>query len=524
MKPLFTIATPVWNTPLDVLTDTIVSVRRQRFENWEWILVDDASPNPEVRQLLRAAALGDPRIKVIERAENGHIAAATNDAVRAATGDFIVLLDHDDILTPNALTCCADVIAANPDIDYIYSDEDKLAPDGRYYDPFRKPDWSPERLRGQNYASHLSVLRTALVRAVGGFRSGFDGSQDHDLVLRVTERARRIVHIPRILYHWRVVPGSAAGQVDAKPYAWVAGRKAVAEHLVRVGIPGNVDFGRITGTYRINREPLAGVRASVIIPTRGSSGTVWGEDRVLILETVRSLLERGGETPLEFVVVYDTATPEAVLDDLRELVPDGLVLVPFRGPFNFSAKCNAGFTASSGNVIVLANDDLEITSPGFIDALVAPLGEADVGMTGARLLFADSTIQHAGLSFSKKRLYHIFRGRSDEDPGPFCALIINREASGLTGACVALKRETYDAVGGLTETLPANFNDVDLSFKVRGLGKRLVWLADVRAFHFESQTRKPVVNQWEADIVTARWPVPDQDIYLPEKRARAEAE
>ncbi|MDR1151236.1 MAG: glycosyltransferase, partial [Bifidobacteriaceae bacterium] len=261
-----------------------------------------------------------------------------------------------------------------------------------------------------------------------------------------------------------------------------------------------------------------GATASVIIPTRGASAEVWGRNRVLVVETVRSLLDNAGTTPLEIVVVYDTPTPPDVLDQLRDMVPDRLVLVPFREPFSFSAKCNAGFVASSGNIVILMNDDLDIVSEGFVDALVGPLGEDDVGMTGARLLFSDQTIQHAGLSFSSKRLYHVFRGRVDEDPGPFCALAVNREASGLTGACVALRRETYREVGGMSETLPMNFNDVDFSYKVRHTGKRLVWLANARAFHFESQTRKPVVNQWEADVVAARWQVPTYDMYLPEMR------
>ncbi|MDR0432635.1 MAG: glycosyltransferase [Bifidobacteriaceae bacterium] len=520
MRPLFSIVTPLWNTPLDVLRDTAVSVKRQTFTDWEWIAVDDASTDPEPRRLFKAMAGFDHRIHLIERSVNGHIAAATNDGIWAARGEFIVLLDHDDTLELDALAQVAKTIKDNPDVDYIYTDEDKLSSDGRYYDPFRKPDWSPERLRGQNYASHLSVLRTSLVRAVGGLRSGFDGSQDHDLVLRVTEQARSVIHIPEILYHWRVVPGSAAGQVDAKPYAWDAGLKAVQDHLKRAGIRGTADYGRITGTYRIDRQPLEGVKASVIVPTRGGTGHVWGEERVLVLGTIKSLLAKAGSTPLEIVIVYDTSTPPGVLDELKAMVPQDLVLVPFAGPFNFSAKCNAGFTASTGEVTVMMNDDLDIISDGFIDALTGPLAEDDVGMTGARLLFSDKTIQHAGLSFSTKRLYHVFRGRSDEDPGPFCALTVNREASGLTGACVAMRREIYEAVGGMTEGLPVNFNDVDLSYKVRHIGKRLVWLADARAFHFESQTRDPVVNQWEADLVASRWRAPEYDLYLPEIDAK----
>jgi glycosyltransferase involved in cell wall biosynthesis len=517
MKPLFTIATAVWDTPADQLAGTIASVKGQLFTGWEWVLVDNASTNRDARHLVRAAAAGDRRIRVIERQRPGSLEAVGNDAVRVARGDFLVFLDAGDTLARGTLQIAADAIAAQPDVDFLYSDEDRLFEDGRRGDPFRKGEWSPERLRCQNYVGHLSIARARLVRAVGAYRSGFEGAEDHDLVLRVTERARRVVHLAHLLYHRRANgpgPGGDAGQSTRS-----AGCGAVAAHLARVGIGGTVDPGRVAGTYRIARDPLPGARVSVVIPTRGSRGRVWGTERVLVLRAVRSLLQKAGTTPVEVVVVYDLDTPSEVLAQLRAVKPRGLVLVPFRGPFNFSAKCNAGFTASTGNVIVLMNDDLEIISEGFVDTLIGPLGEDDVGMTGARLLFSDATIQHAGLSFSTKRLYHVYRGRIDEDPGPFGALAVNREASGLTAACVALRRETYSEVGGLTEALPVNFNDVDLSYKVRAAGKRLVWLADARAYHFESQTRQTLVRQWEPDIIHARWNVPEQDLYIPELRS-----
>lgn len=513
--PLFSIVTPVYEPPIDVLREMIGSVRSQGFKDWELILVDDVSPTDAVRRVLREAAAADSRIQVIERTTNGRIVAASNDGVQAANGEFIVLVDHDDLLTDFALQAMADAIEANPLADYLYSDEDKVGAGGEHYDVFVKPDWSPERLRGQMYTGHLSVLRTDVVRRVGGFHQGFDGSQDHDLVLRVTEQARQVVHVPQILYHWRVVPGSAAGDVNAKPYAWEAGRRAVHEHLQRSGIEGRAEFGPLPGYYRVVRQADPDLLVSIVIPTRGGSGLVWGQRRCFVIEAVRSLIAKAGHERYEIVVVYDDPTPPEVLAELQQLAGDRLVLVRFSEPFNFSAKCNVGYLASSGEVIVLLNDDVEVISEGFLEQLVAPLSEPDVGMTGTHLLYSDGTVQHAGLTFRQNHYGHAFLGAASDDNGPFGALLVSREASGLTAACIALRRSTYEQVGGLCEELPGSFNDVDLSFKVRSVGLRLVWLVDVLLYHFESRTRDKTVRTWEHELVLSRWQTPERDVYLP---------
>jgi len=513
--PFFSVLTPVYDPPLAALSAAIESVRAQSFADWELILVDDASTSEAVRALLARAAAGDERVTVIERAANGGIVASSNDAVRAARGQFLALLDHDDILVPQALERVHAVLAECPEADYVYSDEDKVDADGKRYDEFAKPDWSPERLRAQMYTCHLSVLRTCLVKEVGGFRAGYDGSQDHDLVLRVTERARQVLHVPEVLYHWRVVPGSAAGDTEAKPYAWVAGRRAVQDQLDRLGIAGTASYGRVPGTYQIERVADPGTSVSVVIPTRGGSGLVWGEWRCFVLEAVASVLARTCLPRLELVVVYDLDTAPDVLERLRQLAGDRLVLVPFAEAFNFSAKCNAGFVASSGDVVVMLNDDIQVITEGFLEQLIAPLGEPDVGMTGARLLFGNGRVQHGGHTYADGHLGHSFIGASSQDPGPFAALWVNRECSGLTAACLAIRRETYEEVGGMCEALPGNFNDVDFAYKVRRTGRRLLWLAGVELFHFESQTRERVVHQWEYDLIVRRWGVPVRDAYLP---------
>ncbi|WP_110183312.1 glycosyltransferase family 2 protein [Nocardioides solisilvae] len=513
--PLFSLVTPVYAPPLDVLAETVASVLAQEHQDWEWILVDDCSPDPAVRDLLRDHAARDPRIVLVERETNGHIVQASNDGIERARGEFVVLLDHDDLLTPDALARNAEAIAAQPDVDYLYSDEDKVDDTGRHYDAFRKPDWSPERLRGQMYTSHLSVLRTSLVREVGGFREGYDGSQDHDLALRVTERARAIVHIPEILYHWRVVPGSAAADANAKPYAWIAGRQAVQDHVDRTGIDAEVEFGPHPGHYRLRRRLDPAVRVSLVIPTIGKSGMVWGATHVFVVEAVRSVLARTSHENLEIVVVHDPPTPDEVLVELRALAGDKLVLVPFTEPFNYSRKMNLGVLHATGDRLVLLNDDVSVRSDCWLEDLVAPLADPGVGMTGAKLYFSNGTIQHAGHSYDGGHYLHPYLGTPGDSPGHFGALVINREASGVTAACAAMRRDTYFEVGGFTETLPLNFNDVDLCYKVRHHGYRIVWVATSELFHFESRTRQRVVEAWEKTAAVARWGNPENDRFMP---------
>ena len=524
-KPLFSIVTPVYNTPLDVLETMVESVLQQTFDDWEFILVDDCSQDDRVREYLRGIAAGDRRLTLIERSENGHIVVASNDAVDVARGEFIALLDHDDLLVPRALEHMAKAIAHEPEVDYLYSDEDKVDPEGNFFDEYRKSAWAPEQLRGHMYTCHFSVLRTSVVREVGGFHEGFEGSQDHDLVLRVTERARKIVHIPKILYHWRVIPGSAAGDPHAKPYAWVAGVKAVQAQLDRLGIDATADFGPGHSTYRIVRKLDPAVRISVVIPTGGADGLVWGERRYFVVEAVRSLLEHAGHDNVEIVVVHDTHTPARALQQLRKVAGRQLRLVRYEKSFNFSEKCNLGVLASNGDVVVLLNDDIEVVSDDFLVQLVAPLFEDGVGMTGARLLYPDGRVQHGGLAIDK-RLEHLLAGGRAVHQGPFLvretarfrvgsALIVNRECSGLSAACLAIKRSLYEELGGLSEQLPINFGDVDLSLKAQRAGYRLLWMVGPTAYHFEARSRQAVVLPREARTLNRRWELPNHDRYLP---------
>ena len=516
--PLFSILTPVYDPPLGVLRATIQSVLDQSFADWELILVDDHSPSDAVRAVLREAAEGDRRIRVRERAVNGGIVAASNDAVAASAGTFLALLDHDDLLTPTALEVMARAIAEHDDVDYLYSDEDKIDSGGNYCDLFCKPDWSPERLRHQMYTCHLSVLRASLVHDVGGFHEGFDGSQDHDLVLRVSERARRVVHVREVLYHWRILPGSGAVAVGEKPYAWEAGQRAVQAHLERLRIAATAELGPRPGMYRVHRSVDPATPVSLIIPTRGTSGSVWGEQRCFVVETVRSAIEKTHMSNVEVVVVYDEgATPAAALEQVASLAGDRYVPVPYAREFNFSEKCNLGFLASSGRVVVLLNDDVEAISDGWLEELIAPLiQEADVGMTGARLHFSDMTLQHAGHRYGDGAWSHAFLGAAMDEEAHFGAMALNREASGATAACAAIRRDVFEEVGGLTEELPGNFNDIDLSLKITRAGYRIVWMAHAALFHFESRSRSRIVHEWEVNTIKRRWgEEPDRDRFVP---------
>ena len=513
--PLFTIVTPVYDPPLDVLAETIASVLEQKFDDWEWVLVDDCSPDPRVRDLIRDHASQDKRLRLVERAENGHIVAASNDGVAAARGEFLVFLDHDDLLTDDALLRVSRYADKHPDVDYFYSDEDKVGESGAFFGEFNKPTWSPERLRGQNYTSHLSVMRTSLVREVGGFREGYDGSQDHDLALRVSERARRVMHIPHVLYHWRAIAGSASDDINAKPYAAEAGRRAVQDHLDRLGITGRVSHGREPGRYTIERDLPSDTKVSVIIPTRGQSALVFGQRRVLVVETLRSALAHTEHDNIEVVVVYDEPTPQRVLEELADIAGDKLVLERFERPFNFSEKVNIGALRSTGERLVFLNDDVEVISDRWLENLVGPLEEDDVGLTGAKLYFSDGSIQHAGHGYWGKHYHHPFRYWTSEESGPFGELIVNREVTGVTAACSAMRRDLFLEIGGFPEALPSNFNDVDLCYKVALRGRRIVWVANCELFHFESQTRDGKVEPWERHFVVRRWGVPTRDLYTP---------
>jgi len=501
-SPFFSILTPVFNPPDAPFAKCVESVLGQTFEDWEWCIVDDAAETSRFHEVLDALVAQDARIRSARRQVNGGIVAASNDAAAMAEGQFLCLLDHDDMLDPEALSEVYSAIQADGLGDYIYTDEDKIDSNGNCYDTFLKPAWSPERLRGQNYCCHLSAIRRSLFQAIGGFRPGFDGSQDYDLILRVTEEARKVHHIPKVLYHWRAVEGSTATSIEEKPYAFVAAQRAVQEHLNRVGIDGRVvDAG--FGYHKVERQMADQPLVSVIIPTRGGAKIVRGSSKSLVLRSVDSILANRDHYPnVEIVVVADTATPENVICELA--TRDHTTIIPYDKTFNFSDKCNLGVLGSSGDLVLLLNDDTEVISGDWLKTLVPLALEPDVGIVGPMLILEDGRIQSAGHSNTPSP--HNFRaGHSANQPGDFGMLAISRECSGVTGAAMLMRREVYLEAGGMSLRFANCFNDVDLNCKVLELGYRIIWTPHARLFHYESITRDTSVPEHEFNLLARRW-------------------
>ncbi len=506
MSPRFSIITPVYETPPAVLRKMIRSVLHQSFQDWELCLVDDCSQAAGVHEILEAATSEDPRIRVAHRSDNGGIVVASNDALAMAGGEFVALLDHDDLLHPDALAHVANALDLNPEADYAYTDEDKVNPAGRHVHPFFKPDWSPERLRTQMYTCHLSVLRRSLVEEVGGFDPEFEGSQDWDLILRVTERARAIVHVPRVLYHWRILETSAAAAADAKPWAFEAGARAVQAHCDRTGFPAKVEMdpedpGVLHLQPRLERQPLV----SILIPTAGQAREVRFKPAVLVVNCVRSIVERSSYENYEIVVIFDDAIQPVILQELRDIAGDRLRLVRFTGPFDFSAKINLGALRSEGEQLLLLNDDIEVTTPEWIERMVMYSDSHRVGAVGGRLVWGDTRLQHVGVGFEEGLPNHTYRGYDGDFRGYANAVLIARDVLAVTGACLMTPRDVFEELGGLTTTLPVNFNDIDYCLKVHSSGRRIVYDPDLVLFHFESSTRDPVVEAWEVERMVDRW-------------------
>lgn len=469
--------------------DTIASVFDQTFGDWELLLIGSVGESD--------AAVAE-RVRMFDT--TGDHTSAVNRAIAAAVGDFLLILRPGDWLAPDALRRLAR--AAADDIDILYLDEVVAADDNQANAAIaRKPDWSPERLRHYNYIGPALALRTALVQDAGGHRVGFGEAADYDLLLRISERAGRIVHVPTAQFR-----RAADRQADTE----AAARLAVQEHLNRLGIAATAEVGSDPRFGRVVRRLDPGRLISIVIPTAGQVGTVEGAPRTFVIEAVRSALARTHHQRVEVIVVHDMATPADTISELHDIGGNRLVTLEYDKPFNFSEKCNLGFLQSQGDFVVLLNDDTEVVSDDWLEALVAPLEEADVGLTGAKLLYEDGSIQHGGHLYASgsrpPHPLHAYRWWPD-GTGLSGDLIINRECSGVTAACAALRREVYQEIGGLSEIVPVNFNDVDLSLKVRHIGRRVLWVADCVVKHYESKSRvQSKARNFEIEFLERRWP------------------
>jgi glycosyltransferase involved in cell wall biosynthesis len=502
-SPKISLIMPVYDPPIEFLDQAIWSVRNQLYPIWELCIADDASKNQAVRDLLKRHAHEDERIRLIFRAENGHISKASNSALELAQGDFIAMFDHDDLISEHALYMVAEELNRNPELDFVYSDQDKIDIHGLRYDPYFKPDFNPDLLRSQNFVDHLAVFRTALVRELGGWRTEFDGSQDYDLVLRVTERLSpsHIAHIPYVLYHWRAVPGSLAIDAGAKNYAANRSRQALAEHLKRLGIQAevtsnfpNLSIHRVI--YPLPEEPLV----SVIIPTKD------GID--ILRQCMDGLFNKTDYKNFEVIIVDNQSTEPETFKYFDELSIDKRVkIINYDLPFNYSRINNIAVREAKGSVLVLLNNDIEVINSDWLREMVSHALRPEIGAVGARLYYPDGTVQHAGVLLGYKgKAGHMYRYASPHWLGYWARGVLIQNLTAVTAACMVLRREVYEEVGGFDEeNFTVTFNDVDLCLRIYQKGYRNLYTPYAELYHHESKTRGLHAFQHEEDFFATKW-------------------
>lgn len=486
-RPLISIAMPVYNVEIKWLEKCIDSVINQTYDNWELCISDDASTDPKIKKCLEAYEQKEPRIKVVFRKENGHISLATNSALEIATGEFVALLDNDDELSPHALFEVVKVLNERSELDMIYSDEDKIDAEGNRFDPHFKADWSPDTLMGNNYISHLGVYRSNIVKSLGGFRKGYEGSQDYDLVLRVTEQIPEdhIYHIDKVLYHWRTIPGSTASSGEAKSYIYDSGVKALTDALNRRGIKGTVHPGLISGFYEVTYEVLQEELVSVIIPTKN------GYDDLKLC--VDSIIEKTSYPNYEIIIADNGSTDpkmQELFAEYKKQLDERFIVELIDIPFNYSRINNLAAKKASGKYLLFLNNDTEVIEPNWMTTMVSYAQFDRIGCVGAKLYYPDDTTQHAGVLVGIGGVAgHALNNYDRTHCGYFGRLVIDVNYLAVTAACMMVKAADFKAVNGFDETLEVAFNDVDLCLKIYELGRYNVYAHQVELYHFESKSR-----------------------------------
>jgi GT2 family glycosyltransferase len=486
-EPRFSILVPVYNPPVDVFRAMIQSVVGQTFAGWELILVDDASPDPRVRQVLSEWSRRDGRIRSIHRQENGHISVATNQAAEAARGEFLVFLDHDDLLDPDALAHLSLHLDANPETDLVYSDDDKIGGDGRRHSPQFKPDWSPELLLSFCYPAHLTAVRRRLYHAVGGLRVGFEGSQDHDFWLRASERACRVGHVPQVLYHWRTLPGSTALSGHCKPASFEAGRRAVEEAFARRGVACRVEHPAwaVAAGCAIFQPvmPDEGPSVAILIPTRNHARRLQAAIDSLARTTYRNYR----------VYVLDNESDDPATLSYLAGLPHRVLRIPNRdGRFSFAAINNAAAALVEEDLLLFLNDDTEVINPRWLSQMVGWSRLPGVGAVGARLLFPDGRIQHAGIvhGLHEGLSGHAFKLLPWWDSGAMSLARVSRNCLAVTAACMLTPRRLFLEMGGFDEArFAVAYNDADYGYRLVDAGYRCVYCAEAELSHHEGASR-----------------------------------
>ncbi|MFN2621451.1 MAG: glycosyltransferase family 2 protein [Chthoniobacterales bacterium] len=491
--PFFSVLTPTHNTKPEWLAEAALSLLNQTFSDWEWCLVDDGSDDRETKNLLDLFRTVSHRLRVAASPGKG-ISAATNHALDCARGDYVCFLDHDDLLHPLALELMRDKLRAG--YQAVYSDEDKLDDlSGALIEPFFKPEWSPEYFRGVMYVGHLLCLRRELA-AKTRFDSTFDGVQDFEFMLRVSETQAKIGHVPRLLYHWRKTPGSIAESTEAKSDIGVLQSRAVNAHLDRLHLPARAEPAELPHRLKIiPAERDAYRRVSILIPTRDAP-QIFGR-------CLKAIFEKTSYPDFEVVVMdNDTADPAALA--LIQQYP--VRRIPFPGRFNFSRANNDGAAAATGELLLFLNNDTEIVSEDWLQHLAYYADQADVGAVGALLLYENRTVQHAGIALGMRGTAdHTMRGFPSDVDGYAGSLACAREVSAVTGACLMMRKSLFLEIGGFNEHFFTAYQDVDLCLRLRDRGLRIIYTPEAVVVHHESVSRKSYYDMVDRMLLLDRW-------------------
>ena len=508
-RPKISIVVPVFNTPPHMLRDMIESVINQTYDKWELCIADGNSQESEVQHMLAEQASKYPQIKVITLRENIGIAGNTNEAISISDGEFVGFLDHDDVLAPYALYEIVSYLNEKPDTDFIYTDEDRLSKNGKKrFDPFFKPDWGPtvDTLRSLNFFRHLAVIRRSFLDKIGWLKIGYEGAQDYELILRVIESTDKIGHIEKILYHWRA-HGLSTSTGPVKPSAGEAAKKALSDHLARTETHARVESLDDIGRYRIIYDLIGKPLVSIIIPTR---------DKADVLKTcIDSIVEKNTYTNIEIVIADNQSSDESAIEYLKTVsrTDPRVRVLNYNFPFNYSSINNYAAGQARGDVLLFLNNDMEVISPDWLESMLGHIIRPEVGAVGCKLYYPDNTVQNAGIVMgitnfvgeSYKRFARIAHGYKS-------GLMIDRNVSAVTGACMMIKRETFEEVDGFDEQFQVAYNDVDLCLKIRSKGYLIVWTPFAELYHHESLSRgKPSTKEkWykemrERNYLMSKW-------------------
>ncbi len=505
-RPKISIIMPVYKTGLQHLSQAIDSVLEQSYDNLELCIADDCSQDDGIVRLLEKRAKADKRVKILFREQNGHISEASNSALALATGDFIGLLDHDDLLHRNALFWMVEALNLDRSLDLIYSDEDKIGEDGERYDPHFKSDFNYELLLTQNMISHFAIYRASIVSDLGGFRRGFEGSQDYDLTLRFIERSSNVWHVPRVLYHWRAIEGSTALAPGEKTYTDSASIRALKEHTERSGKAATVTSApELSQYFRVRFDLIGSPKVSILIPTK---------DKIdLVDQCIKSITDLSTYKNYEIIIIDNGSIEKESAYYFSSIAEKGVKVVTDNRPFNYSRINNVGFSHAGGDFVCLMNNDIEILSSDWMEEMLSFAQWDDVGCVGARLWYPDDKLQHGGVIVGLGGVAgHSHKYLEKGHAGYFGRAVLPQALSAVTAACLMVKASIYHEVGGLDEGLSVAFNDIDFCLRVRNAGYRNVWTPYAEMYHHESASRgtedtpeKQARFKGEVDFMKARW-------------------